>query len=302
MSPQPILSLRTNFFIKAITLTIIIISVLMIVNLLVLGVASYLGLSISSENDLIRLLDDDKNLPLVKAIVAANHFLTFIVGPILFMLIFYRDKIKAYLQLRHFEPRYLLLFPLALFFLYPLMGYIAFYVGKIDLPDFLSRMDTDATESLTRLLKMENIFDLMVNLVLTSVLPGIGEELLFRGIIQKEIYHKWNNAHLAIWVTGFIFAAFHFQVVGFLPKMLIGVILGYAYYFSGSLILPMIIHAINNGFATVSYYVAGNQIKAEDLPDQNIPLLTVVLSTMIFVMLMFNIFYIYRQSKITSDE
>jgi membrane protease YdiL (CAAX protease family) len=249
-----------------------------------------------------QLLDDEVNLGLVKAIVGINHLLTFIAAPLIFLTIFYKNKIKQYLQLRHFQPIYLLLFPLALFMLYPLMGYLAFFIDKIDFPDFLSQMDADATESLTRLLKMDHPIDLIINLLLISILPGIGEELLFRGIIQKEIYQKWNRPHLAIWVTAFIFAAFHFQIVGFLPKMMIGVVLGYAYFFSGSLILPMVIHAINNGFATVSYYFAGEGTKAENIPDQNIPLGSVIISTMLFALTMYYIYHIYLQSQLAEHE
>lgn len=302
MSLQPNLPLNTNFTIKAITLTVIIISVLMLVNLLILGIASLNGVSIASESDLIKLLDNKENLGLVKTIVGTNHLLTFIVAPLIFLSIFYQKKIRRYLQLRHFQPIYLLLFPLALFMLYPLMGYLAFYIDKIDFPDFLSRMDADATESLTKLLKMDHPTDLLINLLLIAILPGIGEELLFRGIIQKEIYQKWNRPHLAIWVTAFIFAAFHFQVVGFLPKMMIGVVLGYAYYFSKSLILPMVIHAINNGFATVSYYFAGDTISAENIPDQNISLGSVIISTIIFAMTMYYIYHIYQLSNLVEHE
>lgn len=270
--------------------------------MLILGIASINGINITSESDLMQLLDDEVNLGLIKAIVGINHLLTFIAAPLIFLTIFYRNKIKQYLQLRHFQPIYLLLFPLALFMLYPLMGYLAFFIDKIDFPDFLSQMDADATESLTRLLKMDHPIDLIINLLLISILPGIGEELLFRGIIQKEIYQKWNRPHLAIWVTAFIFAAFHFQIVGFLPKMMIGVVLGYAYFFSGSLILPMVIHAINNGFATVSYYFAGEGIKAENIPDQNIPLGSVIISTMLFALTMYYIYHIYLQSQLAEHE
>jgi uncharacterized protein len=294
--------LSTNFSIKAITLTVIIISVLVLVNMLILGLASVNGINITSESDLMELLDDQENLGLVKTIVGINHLLTFVVAPLIFLTIFYRNRIWQYLQLRHFQPIYLLLFPLALFMLYPLMGYLAFYIDMIDFPDFLSKMDADATESLTKLLKMDHATDLLINLVLIAILPGIGEELLFRGIIQKEIYQKWNRPHLAIWVTAFIFAAFHFQVVGFLPKMMIGVVLGYAFYFSRSLILPMVIHAINNGFATVSYYFAGDAIKAENIPDQNVPLGSVIISTLLFAMTMYYIYHIYLQSHLVEHE
>lgn len=299
---QPNLSLKTNFTIRAITLAVIIIGVLLLVNMLVLGVAKFYGVEITNREDLLTILDGGQNIAIAKMIVGLNHFLTFIVGPMIFLLVFYRNSIWNYLQLRHFNPQYIILFPLALFFLLPLMGFITFYIAQIEFPTFLDNMDADATETLTKLLKMEGPTDLMINLMLIGILPGIGEELLFRGIIQKEIYQKWNKPHLAIWSTAILFSAFHFQVVGFLPKMMIGAVLGYAYYYSGSLILPMIVHTINNGFATVSYYMAGEDIEAEKIPEVNVPISAVLISTLIFLMIAHYIKSISLPSNTKGDE
>ncbi|MBL0099594.1 MAG: CPBP family intramembrane metalloprotease [Saprospiraceae bacterium] len=143
-------------------------------------------------------------------------------------------------------------------------------------------MDKDSMSALAGLLTMDHPSDLVVNILLLGVLPGIGEELLFRGVIQKEIIEKWQNPHTAIWITAIIFSLFHFQVTGFIPKMMIGAILGYAYYYSGSLILPMIIHALNNSFATVSLYLSGGKLDINTIETENIPLTGVVISTILF--------------------
>ena len=45
-----------------------------------------------------------------------------------------------------------------------------------------------------------------------AILAGIGEEFLFRGVLQNSL-HKWTkNSHVAIWITAFIFAAIHHAV------------------------------------------------------------------------------------------
>jgi uncharacterized protein len=257
--------------------------------MIIAGIASLNDLNISSENEVFELLKDPLFAPVIKMIIGLNHFITFIVSPLLFLWIFYRNKVKDYLSLNHFQPAYILLFPLALFSLYPLMGYLSFFVDKIDFPDFLDKMDQESLAAMSSLLTMDTPADLIFNLILIGIIPGIGEELLFRGILQKEIFIRWNRPHLAIWITAVIFSAFHFQVTGFLPKMMIGVMLGYAYYYSGSLILPMVVHALNNSVATLAYFFSGRNVESESLPTENVPLSAVIFSTIIFGWLMYYI-------------
>lgn len=283
---QPNLILKNAFIVRALSLIGIIIGALLLFNGALLAVAQYYDIQLTSEDDLFALLKDEKYTLAVKSIVGLNHFLTFIAAPFVFIFIFYKGKVIRYLQLNHFPPPLLLWFPLALFFLYPLMGFLTFYISQLELPAFMAEMDVDAMETLNSLLKMDSVGDLFINLFLIAILPGVGEELLFRGIIQKEITNRWHNPHLAIWVTAFIFGVFHFQIVGLLPKMMIGLVLGYAYYYSGSLILPMIMHALNNGFATLGYFLAGNKIEEQDAVVENIPIIPVVISVLGFIMIM----------------
>ena len=70
------------------------------------------------------------------------------------------------------------------------MGFLTFYISQLELPAFMAEMDVDAMETLNSLLKMDSVGDLFINLFLIAILPGVGEELLFRGIIQKEITNR----------------------------------------------------------------------------------------------------------------
>jgi len=79
-----------------------------------------------------------------------------------------------------------------------------------------------------------------------SIIPAIGEELVFRGIVQNELLRIWNKKHFAVWVTGFIFSFIHFQFFGFIPRMLLGVLFGYCYLWTKSLWVPIAMHFLNN--------------------------------------------------------
>ncbi|MBL0099593.1 MAG: hypothetical protein IPP49_05655 [Saprospiraceae bacterium] len=118
--------MNNRFTTKAITLVALIVAMILFSNLLVLGIAYWSGVQIHSGADLISLLEDSSNTGMIKSVVALNHLLTFTLSPLLFIGIFYKDRFLPYLSLNHFNPAYLLRFPLALFSLYPLMGYISF--------------------------------------------------------------------------------------------------------------------------------------------------------------------------------
>lgn len=147
----------------------------------------------------------------------------------------------------------------------PFINFLGDINAKMSLPSFMSGIESwmQATElraaSLTELVVSgTHIGHLSFNLLMIAILPAIGEELIFRGILQNTLKDATHNKHLAIIIAAFVFSAFHFQFYGFLPRFFLGIILGYLYYASGSLWLPMLAHFTNNAFATVAYYLANN--------------------------------------------
>jgi len=61
-----------------------------------------------------------------------------------------------------------------------------------------------------------------------------------------------RNKHLAIVLTGFLFSLFHGEFFGLLPRFILGVILGYIVYYSGSIWPAVAAHLLNNGMALFS--------------------------------------------------
>ncbi|MEQ8304620.1 MAG: CPBP family intramembrane glutamic endopeptidase [Cyclobacteriaceae bacterium] len=115
-----------------------------------------------------------------------------------------------------------------------------------------------------------------------AVLPGIGEELVFRGMLQPELRRATGNMHVAIWVSAIMFSAIHLQFFGFVPRMLLGVLFGYLYFWSGNIIVPMFAHFVNNGFSLIMLYLyqTGNTSLNID-SSESAPLLTAILFTII---------------------
>ncbi|MBT6808615.1 MAG: CPBP family intramembrane metalloprotease [Flavobacteriales bacterium] len=124
-------------------------------------------------------------------------------------------------------------------------------------------MEENAKTITEAFLKMENTSDLLFNLFLIAFIPAIGEEMVFRGVLQKKLHSILQSHHLAIFVSSFIFSAIHMQFFGFLPRFILGIILGYLFYYSKNLWMPIIAHFINNALAVLLMYPAfANKLKA----------------------------------------
>ena len=139
---------------------------------------------------------------------------------------------------------------------------IAEWNMKFVFPEFLqefgnwARAQEDTLAEMTKLLTHFNTpADYAIGMLVIAILPGIGEELVFRGFIQNELFRNNRNIHLAIWTSAILFSAIHMQFFGFIPRVLLGAMFGYLYYWSGNLAIPMIAHFFHNGFTLTMLYL-----------------------------------------------
>ena len=122
----------------------------------------------------------------------------------------------------------------------------------------------EAAAALTeRFLQADTIGVLLLNIGLMALLPALAEEVSFRGTMQQ----LFGNKHVAIWVTAFIFSAIHLQFYGFIPRMLMGVMFGYLFIWTGSLWIPITMHFVNNGCAVLVYYLYGGEGDTTNFAD-----------------------------------
>jgi len=123
------------------------------------------------------------------------------------------------------------------------------------LEDLLQQMEDTAGDFTDRMLQVDTIWGLLLNLLVIALIPAIGEELTFRGVLQQALVKGCKNAHLGIFLATAIFSFIHLQFYGFLPRMFLGLLLGYMFYYSGSLWTSILMHFINNGTAVVVAYL-----------------------------------------------
>jgi membrane protease YdiL (CAAX protease family) len=119
-----------------------------------------------------------------------------------------------------------------------------------------ARSYEDRAEDLTKFMtQFSSTGEFLFAFLVIAILPAFGEELVFRGLLQPQLFRATKNIHVAIWASAILFSAFHLQFFGFIPRMLLGALFGYLYYWSGSLLMPMFAHFVNNGFSVLMLYL-----------------------------------------------
>lgn len=104
---------------------------------------------------------------------------------------------------------------------------------------------------------MKTFGDYVLAMIMVAIFPAIFEELLFRSTIQKFLINWFKQPHTAIIVTAIIFSLVHFSFYGFLSRLMLGVVLGYVYYYGKNIWLSILMHFINNGIAISAMYFYG---------------------------------------------
>ena len=127
------------------------------------------------------------------------------------------------------------------------------------LEEYMKMLEEAARAATEKMLNVNTLGGLFLNLLIIALIPAIGEEMTFRGVLQQSLTRKMNP-HVAIVLSAAIFSFIHFQFYGFLPRMFLGILLGYMFYISGSLWTSILMHFVNNGTAVVLYYLNYNSI------------------------------------------
>lgn len=193
----------------------------------------------------------------------------FILPPLLFMiLVFGGRKWVPLLSLDRAPYLYTVLMVLALVIMVlPLVAWLTEVNMAIPLPAALQRAEDQAEAIIALFFNDPGIGRFILNMFMVAVIPAIGEELLFRGVIQRYLIAGLKNMHVAVFLTAVIFSFFHFQFHGFFPRMLLGLLFGYLLVWTGSLWIPIIAHFINNGAAVVVEFLSQRKVIASGYQD-----------------------------------
>jgi membrane protease YdiL (CAAX protease family) len=168
----------------------------------------------------------------------------------------------------YFSPRrlgaawWLLVTALLIIVTLPFMSTLIAWNAGAHFPTFLhdfevwARTSEDRAAVLTKFLTQFNsISRFLVGVVVIALVPAVSEELFFRGVIQRNLV-RWFSPHVGVWLGAALFSAIHFQFFGFVPRFVLGLVLGYLYLWSGNILVSMAAHFTQNAFQLFILYMA----------------------------------------------
>lgn len=174
----------------------------------------------------------------------------------------------------------------------PLMNQLGIWLQHFDWGEQSKLSYLKTQQQLASVMSEHTVPHLVLYLFAFALLPAMGEELLFRGVIMRFSYHNSKNIHLAVLFSAAVFAMAHQSPFNFIPIMLAGILLGYIYYYTGSIWLSILAHFINNAFAVVALFYAQHLGNTQQV-QANQALLGVLL--FISVLLFSGIFFIFMK-------
>jgi membrane protease YdiL (CAAX protease family) len=239
-----------------------------------------------------------------------SQILTWLIPALIFARLYY-DNFLDDLRLKKIgKRRDHIWFILIYMSLLPLISYLAEINEAVTFPEFMTTLEQWfrereqlARELTSRMASATSSTDLMLVLFNMAVLPAICEEVFFRGVVLNNLIKRNVGIHLSVWLSAILFSTIHFQFFGFLPRIVAGVILGYAFVGSRSLWVPIILHFLNNGLLVVAYFFFKKQwIPHDPLTEHlHVPLWLAALSLTISAGLLWLIFGRYNKEHSNSE-
>ena len=267
-----------------------------------LGVG-YLVTGLSTKSNLLSDYTNSSTITFLKISQIFQALGIFVVPPLVAVFLF-RKKNENYLQFKISHYTYIILAGILMIISIPLNNWFAELNQSLILPDSWSGFETwmhnqenNAANITKYFLKADNIGGLFTNLFIMAFLAAFGEEMLFRGVLQKLFTQISKNMHIAIFITAFIFSAIHMQFYTFLPRFFMGMVFGYLLVWTGSIWVPITAHFVNNSFAVISNYLV--QQKVIETEMDNIDTESQYLYTLLSIILISSIlYYINKQTNL----
>ena len=138
----------------------------------------------------------------------------------------------------------------------PVVGWLASSIQEmIREPDYQKYVgESGANESW--IMNMSSARDLLFLLFASAFIPALCEELFFRGCLQQvfgQLFRQFPQA--GVWATAVLFALVHVDPAAMVPIFFAGLLLGYAFYWTGSLRTSILMHFAFNSVSIVLTYI-----------------------------------------------
>ena len=212
-------------------------------------------------------VNDPSSIPLLKELQILQSIFLFIIPALIAGTLFERSSTGYFGMKKNPSGSILLVIFLIMMVSLPLMNWMVSLNEMMKLPASLGGMEQwmqetedQAAQITEKFLDVHSLGGFAVNMLMIAVIPAIGEEMLFRGLFQRLLGEWFKNIHVAIFLAAFLFAAVHLQFYGLLPRMMLGVMFGYLYLWTGTLWAPVFAHFLNNGAAVLVSYLSNTGV------------------------------------------
>ena len=188
----------------------------------------------------------------------------------------------------------------------PLVGWLASINNSIDftalgsIGENLVETSKLLTDKIALVTISHSIEELMLNIVIIALIPAIAEEFFFRGFLQQLLNKTTRNYHVSVWFTALAFGIIHFNILGILPLIFLGAILGYIYHFSQNIWISVLAHFINN--ASLLWFVYKYSYNVKEVGTENAPIQTIIFSLVMTFALLYFMYTVWDHKKSTSTE
>lgn len=188
----------------------------------------------------------------------------------------------------------------------PLVGALAELNKAIpltaSLKKFFDNMESQYAEQVKLMATFKTPTDYIIAIFIIALMPAIVEEVFFRGALQSSITRTIKVPWLAIIITSIIFSVVHFSWYGFIPRVALGMVLGYIFYYTGNLWYSIIGHFFNNALmVTILYYQYMKEKKIDMEVGETAPWWAGVISAAVLIGL-FILLKKFSATKVYSDS
>lgn len=254
-----------------------------------------------------QLKNDPRMITMLKLMQAVAVFFVFILPVILFSIVLRKEKMR-FLNLGKLPKAYHFLIGLLICIVaLPLVSGTALMNEQMHLPEAMSGVENwmrlkekAAGDTIALFFMDKSVSGLIINILVVAFMAGLSEEIFFRGLIQRLFIDNKVNVHVSVWITAILFSAIHLQFFGFIPRMLLGAVLGYLYAYTNNLWVPILAHTVNNAFAVVMVFITG-EITDDPLSknEQAVAWPLILLSTLLVIGMVFFLFK--RREKVETS-
>lgn len=196
---------------------------------------------------------------------AITQVLVFLVPVVLMTVIYYKGSAREYYRLRFGRREWLMALAAAVvtLLLVPANDWLATWNDGWNLGlvgEKLRELQNQTEGMVEQMLSTDTVGGLLANLVVVALLPAVCEEVFFRAGIQNLLQRWFRNPHVAIWLAAIIFSLGHGELFSFMPRFVLGALLGYLYVYGGSILVNSAAHFTNNALVVLMYWLSARGV------------------------------------------